>query len=559
MDVYQEAVEYLLARQVDIVVEAESDILEEEVFHEEVESGLLSPLNIEGLDLPDTPTPCSPEEMLDRRLVVLKGILEGEEVYLNELEALLTPMKALRASAGTSQPVLSSQEVHTVFYQVPELRDLHQNFYLGLKDRLSAHQQTEPSHLEEPGRRRARRTRRPRDAAEPRHEGFELVVGDLFLKMVNQIGLYGGFIENYEDAVEVVRKCTNSDPRFRTLAQSMTTHNGADKTRTKYTFEALLYKPLDRVTKTTLVLQDLLKTTPDDHTDHAALHEALRLSRSFLSGVNESSQSRREVTLSHGLRRQLIRDGFVVDGSDGERSLRHLFLYTDLLLCTRCKPATRGKQDQYRFCWYLPLAGLKLRWFMDEERSADTQLRLQAIRTKMHLLRQQLQQQAKGLKARSRKKLEQMETMLLMTSTVYRLDLHSPSGKSHSLVSSFLYELEEWREAIDKLTKDNVETVPPDLLTLTGACVKLRMTQQLLLHSADGGDDGEALCGTLTVAVHSARGLEQPARVYVCVEVDGFDFYERQAQTHSSVLSFSPQWEQVRPLPTQNQNQNKSS
>ncbi|XP_030017802.1 active breakpoint cluster region-related protein-like [Sphaeramia orbicularis] len=167
MDVYQEAVEYLLARQVDIVVEAESDILEEEVFHEEVESGLLSPLNIEGLDLPDTPTPCSPEEMLDRRLVVLKGILEGEEVYLNELEALLTPMKALRASAGTSQPVLSSQEVHTVFYQVPELRDLHQNSST----------------------------------------------------WVNQIGLYGGFIENYEDAVEVVPECTNSDPRFRTLAQ----------------------------------------------------------------------------------------------------------------------------------------------------------------------------------------------------------------------------------------------------------------------------------------------------------------------------------------------------
>lgn len=36
---------------------------------------------------------------------------------------------------------------------------------------------------------------------------------------VSQIGLYGGFIENYEKAVEVVRKCTNSDVRFRTLAE----------------------------------------------------------------------------------------------------------------------------------------------------------------------------------------------------------------------------------------------------------------------------------------------------------------------------------------------------
>lgn len=41
-----------------------------------------------------------------------------------------------------------------------------------------------------------------------------------------------------------------------------------------------------------------------------------------------------------------MRDGFVVDGGgeggDSERSMRHLFLYTDLLLCTRVKQATKG-------------------------------------------------------------------------------------------------------------------------------------------------------------------------------------------------------------------------
>lgn len=34
------------------------------------------------------------------------------------------------------------------------------------------------------------------------------------------------------------------------------------------------------------------------------LQVALRLSRSFLAGVNESSPSKREVTLSHGMVRQ---------------------------------------------------------------------------------------------------------------------------------------------------------------------------------------------------------------------------------------------------------------
>lgn len=79
-------------------------------------------------------------------------------------------MKALWASAGTSQPVLSTQEVQTVFYQVPEIRDMHHSFCSGLKARLSECNHT-GSGAEE-GRERNR-------------SGFDLMVGDLFLKLVS--------------------------------------------------------------------------------------------------------------------------------------------------------------------------------------------------------------------------------------------------------------------------------------------------------------------------------------------------------------------------------------
>uniref|UniRef100_H3BYX7 Si:dkey-33c9.6 n=1 Tax=Tetraodon nigroviridis TaxID=99883 RepID=H3BYX7_TETNG len=458
--------------------------------------------------------------MLQRRLVVLRGILRSEEVYLRQLDALLTPMKALWASAGTSQPVLSSQEVQTVFYQVPEIRDMHQSFSSGLKARLSGWDRTGS--------------------------------GSALPPQVNQLGLYGGFIGNYKEAVEVVRRCSQADVRFRTLAESMMPN---DSSEGKYTFEALLYQPLDRVTKTTLVLRDVLKATPDEHGDRVPLQEALRLSRSFLAGVNESSLSRREVTLSHAMTRRLVRDGFVVDASEGERSLRHLFLFTDLLLCTRFKHAARGKQDHYRFCWYLPLARLKLRWAAEPH---PPDLRLHAIRSKMYLLRQQeaerklrmsrVQKASRILAARGRKKLEQMELMLLTHSPRYRLELHSSTAGTHLLLFSSLYDLEEWRAAIHQLTTDGgsagIETVPPDLLTLTGSCVKLRMTQQPPLRSAGAAEDEDALCGTLGVAVHAARGLQQPACVYVCLEVDGYASHHQQAQTHSSVLGLNPHWDQ---------------
>lgn len=48
-------------------------------------------VNIHGFNgvlLPNQ-TPWRPEEMLERRLLVLRGILKSEEVYLRELDALL--------------------------------------------------------------------------------------------------------------------------------------------------------------------------------------------------------------------------------------------------------------------------------------------------------------------------------------------------------------------------------------------------------------------------------------------------------------------------------------
>nr|XP_023688253.1 active breakpoint cluster region-related protein-like [Paramormyrops kingsleyae] len=487
MEVYEEAIDYLQTYKVAGMDKVEPDLIED-VFAVENEDEFMSnrlqaPSTVlpedgfisntlpgDSIDLPDTPTDWAPDILLEKRLVVLRSILKSEQQYLSELETLLTPMKALKASAGTSQPVLNPQQVETVFFQVPELREMHRNFYDGLSERLEPLLSTEP----EGGQRQA--------TVQP-------PVGDLFLKMVSQLGVYRGFIDNYESAVEIVRTCTQADQRFRTLAESMMSNKGPDNCRTKYTLEALLYKPLDRVTKTTLVLHDLLKHTPEDHPDHPHLQEALRISSSFLAGVNEDSHCKRAVTLTKGIRRQLMRDGFVVDASECEPSLRHLFLYTDLLLCTKLKNGTPGKQTQYRFSWYLPLAGLRMNLGPVREQPADLQHRISATRGKMFQLREELKQEkgSKGLGARtldrSRRKLQQCELWLLTHAPVLPLELHSPSGKSHTIFLSSLYELDEWREAIEKLKGENLETVPPDLLALTSSCVKLRMTQQPSLQS----------------------------------------------------------------------------
>lgn len=78
------------------------------------------------------------------------------------------PLKALRASAGTSQPVLSIEQVQTVFYQLPELLDLHTEFYNSLRAKLGMYLDLE---LGLP--------------LQMHHENLDLSVGDLFMKFVS--------------------------------------------------------------------------------------------------------------------------------------------------------------------------------------------------------------------------------------------------------------------------------------------------------------------------------------------------------------------------------------
>lgn len=52
-------------------------------------------------------------------------------------------MKPLRAAATTSQPMLTIQQIETIFFKVPELHEIHKDFYDALLPRVQdwGHQQ----------------------------------------------------------------------------------------------------------------------------------------------------------------------------------------------------------------------------------------------------------------------------------------------------------------------------------------------------------------------------------------------------------------------------------
>uniref|UniRef100_A0A665X6L1 BCR activator of RhoGEF and GTPase n=1 Tax=Echeneis naucrates TaxID=173247 RepID=A0A665X6L1_ECHNA len=412
-------------------------------------------------------TECDLEKGLEMRKWVLSGILATEETYLSHLEALLLPMKPLKAAATTSQPVLTVSQIETIFFKVPELYEIHKEFYDGLLPRVqqwSHHQR----------------------------------VGDLFQKLASQLGVYRAFVDNYELAVETAEKCCLANTQF---------------------FNHINNYPVDRVTRSTLVLHDLLKHTPTSHPDHPLLQDALRISQNFLSSINEESTPRRQsMTVKKGENRQLLRDSFMVELVEGARKLRHVFLFTDLLLCAKLKKQIGGKNQQYDSKWYIPLTELTFQGPEETEPLTIPQVpdeELDAMKVKISHLRSEILREKRANKGskvidRLRKKLSEQESLLLLTSPSMPLRVYNKNGKSYGFLISSDYERAEWKDMIKEQQK------------------KCKCPRKLMLNNKN-----------LSVAISILSSL---ADLYCTLEVDSFGFFSNKAKTRVYRYTTEPKW-----------------
>uniref|UniRef100_A0AAQ5ZUE8 BCR activator of RhoGEF and GTPase n=1 Tax=Amphiprion ocellaris TaxID=80972 RepID=A0AAQ5ZUE8_AMPOC len=463
-------------------------------------------------------TECDLEKGLEMRKWVLSGILATEETYLSHLEALLLPMKPLKAAATTSQPVLTVAQIETIFFKVPELYEIHKDFYDGLLPRVqqwSHHQR----------------------------------VGDLFQKLASQLGVYRAFVDNYELAVETAEKCCQANTQFAEISEFY-----KNSSFHPFSFAALLYKPVDRVTRSTLVLHDLLKHTPTSHPDHPLLQDALRISQNFLSSINEETTPRRQsMTVKKGENRQLLKDSFMVELVEGARKLRHVFLFTDLLLCAKLKKQIGGKNQQYDSKWYIPLTDLTFQGPEETEPLTIPQVpdeELDAMKVKISHLRSEIQREKRANKGskvidRLRKKLSEQESLLLLTSPSMPLRLYNKNGKSYSFLISSDYERAEWKEILKEQQKKCLKTsslTSMELQMLTSSCVKLQTVHHIPLSVNKEEDESPGLYGFLNVIVHSASGLKQSLNLYCTLEVDSFGFFSNKAKTRVYRYTTEPKW-----------------
>ncbi|XP_037322522.1 active breakpoint cluster region-related protein isoform X1 [Pungitius pungitius] len=466
------------------------------------------------------------EKGLEMKKLVLSGFLASEEIYINQLEALILPMRPLKATATTSQPVLTIQQVETIFYKIQDIFEIHKEFYDALLPNIQ-------------------------------HWDEKVTVGHLFQKLASQLGVYKAFVDNYKVALETAVKCSQANGQFQKISENLKVKGPKDSKdcTTSVSMEALLYKPIDRVTRSTLVLHDLLKHTPKDHPDFPLLQDALRISQNFLSSINEEIDPRRTaVTTPKGEARQLVKDGFLVEVSESSRKLRHVFLFTDLLLCAKMKKTAVGRNQQYECKWYLPLADLTFQTLDDSESFPSIQVlpehEIEEMKIKISVLKSEIQKEKKAPKGQSRverlrKKMNEQESWLLLHSPTIPFRIHNRHGKSYQFLISSDYERSEWRESIQKLQKKDLQACvlsSVELQVLTSSCFKLRTVHNIPVTSNKDDEETPGLYGFLHVIVHSAKGFKDSANLYCTLEVDSYGYFVSKAKTRVFRDTSEPQW-----------------
>uniref|UniRef100_A0AAY4A7Z1 BCR activator of RhoGEF and GTPase n=1 Tax=Denticeps clupeoides TaxID=299321 RepID=A0AAY4A7Z1_9TELE len=460
----------------------------------------LSSGSLESMDL---------EKGLEMRKWVLSGILASEETYLSHLEALLLPMKPLKAAATTSQPVLTVPQIETIFFKVPELYEIHKEFYDGLLPRVqqwSHHQR----------------------------------VGDLFQKQASQLGVYRAFVDNYEVAVETAEKCCQANAQFAEISEVTVAGGGGARV-------LVLLKDTEGHSLSHLPFQDLLKHTPSSHPDYPLLQDALRISQNFLSSINEETPLRRQsMTVKKGENRQLLKDSFMVELVEGARKLRHVFLFTDLLLCAKLKKQIGGKNQQYDSKWYIPLSDLTFQTAEEAEPLAIPQVpdeELEAMKIKISQLKSEVQREKRANKGskvmeRLRKKLSEQESMLLLNSPNMALRVHSRNGKvafrflPPSWCLSYPCSLSGFSLIPRNITKNILPAfslTSMELQMLTNSCLKLQTVHHIPLTINKEGQP----------FFHSVNNTWN---LYCTLEVDSFGYFMNKAKTRVYRYTTEPKW-----------------
>ncbi|SPO32383.1 related to CDC24 - GTP/GDP exchange factor for Cdc42p [Ustilago trichophora] len=256
----------------------------------------------------------------DDRAKVIRELLTTERKYVQDLEVLQNYARAL-----AQYDILPPDTLHNLFGNLNKLVDVQRRFLICVEENV-------------------RRT--------PDEQHF----GHVFMTMEEDFAVYEPFCANYNIALDLINQEAHNLVRLKGMPSAQGCYLDP-----AYELPTFMIKPVQRICKYPLLLEQLLKKTPEDAPRYQELEDGLEVMRRITDKVNETSRLQENAQLvkelewrvedwkGHNIRTfglLLLSDVFMVAKSDTEREY-HVYLFEKILLC--CKelaPAAQKKSNK---------------------------------------------------------------------------------------------------------------------------------------------------------------------------------------------------------------------
>ncbi|KAJ3050644.1 hypothetical protein HK097_008351 [Rhizophlyctis rosea] len=189
-------------------------------------------------------------------------------------------------------------------------------------------------------------------------------IGGMFLKHAQSLDAYQRYCANMNHAQKTLQRLRAGDPRLAEFLKSQQSQNPACRFLDLSSF---LLEPMQRITRYTLLLRQILHHTPKDHPDHNDVVHALAVSEEVAERVNlaaREQESREKIAeIKQGLDlegeqldlfsktrflgvRVFLGEGWVQKSKSGRKL--HLYLFNDLVLLGQSKGKSERGEVLYR-------------------------------------------------------------------------------------------------------------------------------------------------------------------------------------------------------------------
>jgi len=265
--------------------------------------------------------------MKKKRRDILNEILETEQRYVQNLDTcvriFLIPLR--------EQNIVTNEEIRKIFSIIEVILNLHKAFFDQLKARVQGKELT-----------------------------ADICIGEIFVRQADFMKMYTNFVNNYNTSMTVLSQLREENSNFETFLQNQ--NRTFRKDTQGWDLTDYLITPVQRLPRYRLLLEDLLRNTPETHSDYPPVKEALAKITSVTDFVNEEkrlSENIQKILKIQGSlagkytsllkpHRKLIAEGTMIQHKKKKVRELHYFIFNDALLLVKVDSKSVARTTKWR-------------------------------------------------------------------------------------------------------------------------------------------------------------------------------------------------------------------